>query len=111
MEASESEIKGVRNLNTHAQHGSGCLNLYLASREPSNDQGQFGHGEQDNIRRLELLSAGDLVLPTFPGENPLRHEAQNWLETAEARLAAKGLLTDRCMWRMEQRGPTRNSTN
>ena len=36
---------------------------------------------------------GELVFSPFPGETPLRHEAHIWLESAEARLAAKGLLT------------------
>ncbi|KAL1524300.1 hypothetical protein AB1Y20_019203 [Prymnesium parvum] len=33
-----------------------------------------------------------LQFPPFPGENPLQHEAQIWLEIAEARLASAGLL-------------------
>ncbi|KAL1508545.1 hypothetical protein AB1Y20_004644 [Prymnesium parvum] len=41
---------------------------------------------------LDSTSTGDLTLPKFPGETPLRHEAQEWLETAEAKLAARGLL-------------------
>lgn len=35
---------------------------------------------------------GDLTLAPFPGENPLRHEAQEWLESTEAKFANKGLL-------------------
>ncbi|KAL1519425.1 hypothetical protein AB1Y20_022948 [Prymnesium parvum] len=36
---------------------------------------------------------GGLQFPPFPGENPLQHEAQIWLEVAEARLmASAGLL-------------------
>ncbi|KAL1499393.1 hypothetical protein AB1Y20_011599 [Prymnesium parvum] len=40
----------------------------------------------------EHTTPGELTLPKFPGENPLRHEAQEWLEICEAKLAAKGLL-------------------
>ncbi|KAL1519816.1 hypothetical protein AB1Y20_023322 [Prymnesium parvum] len=35
--------------------------------------------------------AGGLQFPPFPGEHPLQHEAQIWLEIAEA-LASAGLL-------------------
>lgn len=40
-----------------------------------------------------LHDRGELLLLPFPGENTLRHEERNWLESAEARFAAKGLLT------------------
>ena len=45
----------------------------------------------DNTIQLETSSGND-ELPPFPGENFLAHAASQWLEQAEARLAARGLL-------------------
>ena len=49
-------------------------------------------GSENERQVSHSKQSGNLELPNFPGEDPLKHAGTEWKEGAEARLAGAGLL-------------------